>query len=305
MQARQIKRNRIRASIVCQLLLLLASSGIVSGQSNQSSNAAPVIQADSLELPSFSIFGLSENIAGIDKPITAKELEKFMAELEKAKANPSRTRPANYYWIIPMVFYRARNLFAKNSWTVAEIKQGRDLSYFFAKLTGKEDLKIGKPEVKIEKLDQSSFRQGLVTLRNWFVVLCQDNRTLAAMVYTMNDGPFWGADVDAEGVAEMKVVESIPLPDQEARFILLRDRGPSEPMVFGIINADNSIRWLKRLSAAPKGRISSATFVQRTIYKLEGYGYICSLMVAWNGGMERGSVYLDDALNLRFYYLSW
>lgn len=305
MQVRRVKCNQVRVYFICSLIALLTISGIVSGQSNQPANPATAIQANSLELPSFSIFGLSENIAGIDKPITAKELEKFMAEIAKAKANPSRTRPANYYWIIPMVFYRARNLFAKNSWTIAEIKQGRDISTFFARLTGKEELKIGKPEVKIEKLDQASFRQGLVTLRNWFVALCQDNRTLAAMVYTMNDGPFFGADVDAERVAEMKVVESIPLPDQEARFILLRDRGPSEPMVFGIINADNSIRWLKRLSAAPKGRINSAAFVQRTIYKLEGYGYICTLMVAWNGSMERGSVYLDDALNLRFYYLSW
>jgi len=59
-----------------------------------------------------------------------------------------------------------------------------------------------------------------------------------------------------------------------------------EPIVFGIINADNSIRWLKRLSAAPKGRITSAAFVERTIHKLEGYGYICALMTEWNGGLE-------------------
>jgi len=305
MQKRRVKCHRIQAPVICLLIALLTISGAVSGQANQPQNPATMNQANSLELPSFSIFGLSENIPGIDKPIDAKELEKFMSQVEKARSSQSRMRTSNYYWIVPMIFYRARNLFAKSSWTIAEIKQGRDISLFFTKLAGREDLKIGKPDVKIEKLDQESFRQGLITLRNWFVALCQDNRTLGTMIYTSNDGPFFGAEVDASRVAEMKVIESLPLPDREARFILLRDRGQMEPIVFGIINADNSIRWLKRLSAAPKGRITSAAFVERTIHKLEGYGYICALMTEWNGGLERGSVYVDDALNLRFYYLSW
>ena len=305
MRKRRVKHHQAQAAVVCLLIARLAVFGIAAGRGSQPQNPADVKQANSLELPSFSIFGLSENIPGIDKPIDAKDLEKFMAQVEKARSSQGRVRTANYYWIVPMVFYRARHLFAKNSWTIAEIKQGRDISLFFARLAGREDLKIGKPEVKIERLDQESFRQGLVRLRNWFVALCQDNRTLSAMIYTSNDGPFFGAEVDTGRVADMRVIESIPLPDQDARFILLKDRGQMEPIVFGIINADNSVRWLRRLSAAPKGRITSAAFVERTIHKLEGYGYICALMTEWNGGMERGSVYVDDALNLRFYFLSW
>ena len=38
------------------------------------------------------------------------------------------------------------------------------------------------------------------------------------------------------------------------------------------------------------------------LYKVEGYGYAVALMTDGTSGRERSHLYLDESLNLRFYY---
>jgi hypothetical protein len=295
-----MKSNLAHRYMVYPFILIMAVTGIVRGQSPQSANLTVDSQENSLQLPSFSIFGLPTpaETTNIEKPIHSKEFEKFIASVERAKASKGIRKAPDYYWIIPIIFYRARNLFAKALWTKEEIKQGQEISAFLARL-------FAKPDLKIEKPDPESFRNGLKTLRNWFVSLCQDNRTLGLMIYTTDDGPFFGEHVDAGRISELRLQESVQIPDQQASFVLMTDRGHPEPVIIGVVNADGSVRWLKRYSGAPKGRITSATFVKRTIFLLEGYGYVCGLMADWSYGFEQSAIYLDDSLNLRFYFISW
>jgi hypothetical protein len=288
--------DKVRRCLACGLIAVSPIAGNPRAVSRQQTPATEHTAGPSLQLPSFAIFGLTAD-AGPAKPIAKKELERFIADARKAKAAIGGAGEPNYYWIVPIVFYRSSGLFTKAAWSKDEIKQGRQLSSFFATL-------FGKPDLRIEAPDQESFRSGLVRLRNWFVSLCDDNHTLGRMIFTPDAGPFFGQQVDLEQAAGMRVLESVPIPGQQARFVLMTDKGQHEPMVFGIINPDRSMRWLKRLSAAPRGTIRGATFVNRTISKLGGYGYVCELMADWNYGFERSLIYLDESLGLRFYFVS-
>jgi hypothetical protein len=251
-----------------------------------------------LSLPPFSIFGLDSNetIISSSKPLSSKELEKLIAAVEKSRA-AGGANATRYYRVVPVVFHRMRGLFTKSSWTKAEVKQGQDVSAFLARL-------FVKPDLKIEQIDPVSFKKGLQNLRNWFVSLCRDNRTLGLMVYTDDAGPFFGEEVAAERLGALKVLESIPIPDRQARFVLMQDRGAREPIVIGVVNDDGSVRWLRRLIAAPSGRVTSASFMRRTIYEVDGYGYVCPLMAEWDAGLQQSPVYLDESLNLRFYFIA-
>lgn len=292
--------NPAQRQFVGLLILTLSFSCMVCGQAAQSPNLPGNPQENSLQLPSLAIFGLPALGAttNLEKPINAKELEKFIAGIDKARAGKGVAKTTNYYWVIPMVFSRARNLFAKATWTKEEIKQGQEISDFFARI-------FAKPELKIDRTDPESFKNGLSALRNWFVSLCQDNKILGLMIYTTDDGPFFGETVAAERISGMRLLGSIQIPDQQASFVLLTDRSQPEPIIIGVINDDQSVRWLKRYSGAPAGRISSATVVERTISPVQGYGYGCRLMADWSYGFEPSTIYLDDSLNLRFYFISW
>jgi hypothetical protein len=297
-----MKLGRIHRCLVYGLGLVVGLQGGVFGQDPPQSSRS-YNPLDDLRLPSFSIFGLSSSeTSSLAKPITSRELAKIIAEVEKGRAGKSEAQQVTYNYFIPIVLYRSRSLFSKSSWTKEDIKIGQEVGNFLARL-------VKNSELRIAGTDQESFRKGLARLRGWFVALCQDDRTLASMIFTLDSGPFFGEEVDANRIADMKVVESVRIPDQQASFVLMTDRSQDEPrderMIIGVVGDDRSVRWLKRFSAAPKGVIRSATFVRRTIFTVEGYGYVCELMADWTGGMQPSRLYLDESLNLRFYYVRW
>jgi hypothetical protein len=299
---KSVKSCRAQDCLIRNLVLIFAFTAVIGGRPAQPASLAAramAPQQESLQLPSFAIFGLpsSEENASIDKQVNAKELNKFIAGVEKARASKGAVREPNYYSIVPTVFYRARNLFAKQTWTKEEIKQGMVISAFFAKL-------FAKPELKIEQIDPQSFRKGLQTLRNWFVALCSDNRTLGLMIYTEDQGPFFGEAIDASRFSEFKLLESAPLGDHGARFVVMKETHQLEPIIIGVVNADDAVLWLRRFSGAPKGHITSAIFVKREINQLGSDGYICRLMIDGSFGFQPSSIYLDSSFNLRFYFVS-
>lgn len=281
------------------LLLLTILSGFAYGQ-NTSTPLEKSAKAGGLELPSMSIFGISPSTIPreVDKPFSQAEFEQFLAETQRSEPGNKRSKKQSLYWIIPLAIYKSRSLFSKESWTVEEIEQGQRMGDFFAKLAD-------KPDLRIEKSDQESFKRGLRRLRDWFVSLCQDNKTLALMIFTLDDGPFFGVDIDTNEYSRMKLVESTPIPSKQASFILMTDGSKPEPMIIGVLEEDKSIRWLKRFSNAPNGRITRAELQNPAIYTVEGYGYVVAIMTSGTSGRESSQVYLDESLNLRFYFVSW
>jgi hypothetical protein len=267
---------------------------------------ASQFKAVDLALPSFSIFGLSPDRGQkeIEKPYTPKELESFLAEVEKQSSNsggtnnPSVKKREKPYWIIPFVLYRSKHLFAKDAWTDDEIKEGQKISSFFARL-------VKRPDLQIEAVEQQSFREGLLELKTWFVTLCQDNKMLASMIFTLDDGPFYGQSVRKSQIVKMKKVASVQIPGKQFKLVLMKEQKATEPVVIGLLNQNNSFVWAKRYSGKPVGTITSATLSKGGVEKLEGYGYKCGLIADWTYGSEYSHLYLDEQLNLRFYFVSW
>jgi hypothetical protein len=285
-----------RSTTFLLTLLLLAMPALAQTKlPTASEKRAP---ENSLELPPFSIFGIFPEApaAKFEEPLRAEELEKLLTQIKRLPStSPASKR--SYYVLIPFFMYSRQKLFLKTSWTQEEIEQGRLLGNFLSQL-------VDKPELKIEGADQESFKQGLLRLKNWYASLYYDNQTLGLLIFTMDDGPFFGGNMETEKFSSMKLIDSESIPGSDARFVLLSDENQQEPMIIGVLNKDNSIRWLKRFRNPP-GRISKAELQKPGVHKIEKVGYIVNLMTNGSSGEERSRVYLDESLNLRFYFVSW
>ena len=294
-----MKSHRTLPSLLCPLIVTLFASSLPPSRQVNALSGKPQNKrdAEALKLPPFSIFGLepSGSSKEVEKPFDAEELEEFLVAIGKKERKNQKEN--EYYWIIPNVFYQLRTLFSKEAWTDEEIKQGQQASHFFARL-------VNNPDLTIKKTDQASFATGLVALRNWFASLCGDNKTLSAMIFTLDDGPFFGENVAAKNFSKMKLIESAPILDQRASIVLMTDGIQPNPMIIGVLNDDKSVRWLKRYSNPPN-RIAWAELQKPAIFKVAGYGYAVELMTEGTSGRERSSVFLDEKLNLRFYFVSW
>src|SRR5262252_9738090 len=155
----------MRVLVLWPLFLAMSLSGFA-GEQNSSPPKEPS-GPSALELPSFSIFGLSaaDLPEELSKPYSEAELKAFIADVEKRESQHQATRTERPYFIVPFIFFKSRSLFSKESWTDEEIKEGQQISDFLATYTGKSDLRI-------ERSDQASFRHGLVRLRDWFAAMC-------------------------------------------------------------------------------------------------------------------------------------
>lgn len=288
-----------RKAISWSLFLSLCLAVTALAQSERSVERSNRVSVQSLELPPFSIFALplSDNPDEMQSGLDQSELEAFLAQAKGDRLKSSFAEH-HYLWIVPMVFYKSRGLFTKRSWASEELKQGQLISSFLARLAD-------RPELTISRLDQDTFRRGLVRLRDWFVSLCQDNQTLAAMIFTLDSGPFFGSEGDSLRLTEMKLIGSVRIPGQRARFVLVTDGKQPEPMIVGVVNEDESVRWLVRLSGLRQGRLVTAPLRNDIARKVEGYGWTLDLMAERLSRNIRCRIYLDESLNLRFYYLSW
>lgn len=179
-----------------------------------------------------------------------------------------------------------------------EVTEGRQLAAFIAWIAG-------KPELMIEKTDQRAFRSSLVKLRNWFAGVCRDNKTLPAMLFLTDDLFYGGEEINLARVSQLTPVTTIAIPERQASFVVFTDGSQPEPLILGVVDSDGRPRWLRRYSAAPLGAIASATSHENGIKKLDGHGYVCWLLASWRFGTAASRIYLDESLNLRFYYLSW
>lgn len=173
------------------------------------------------------------------------------------------------------------------------MEEGQFISNFFARL-------VERPELEIKATNQKSFGRGLQNLRDWFADLTQDNKTLASMIFTMDDGPFFGQQVDERRFNSWKRLQSAPIPGTRAKFVLMTDNRAPEPMIIGVMNADNSLLWARRYSN-DSGTLDNASLSKSSVETVEGYGFLAIM----SSGGESSRVYRDEKLGLRFYYVSW
>ena len=254
---------------------------------------------ESLRLPSFSIFGFDEiKDPKFDVQYPKEELQKILAELrnvEKLKAvnASSKKSLAHISFVIPIVFYRSRRLFTQSEWSAQDIEEGQRISRFFARLTN-------KPELEIFSAQPGAFRDGLINLRNWYTGLCSHNPSLAEMMFTFDDGPYYGFPLPRARFSELKVLQSATLPGRTEKFALLTDGKTSNPLFLGVLAQNGAILWAQRLSREAVVPIGWAEMESDSCKKIEGSGYKCYVRAG-----EGSNVYLDENLKLRFFFVSW
>ena len=125
------------------------------------------------------------------------------------------------------------------------------------------------------------------------------------MIFTLEYGPFFGQEVDTNNLPETKVVGSVKIPGQAAKFVLMTYARETEPIMIGVINPDKTLRWVKSLTTDRQARVVEVVVQDSTAVRLEGYGYVLSLTEVLNSQKGRYLLYLDESLNLRFYFLYW
>jgi len=295
MKIQKHKSKRVRVSMI-SLLFCIGLTQLFSQYS------LSVTQRETLDLPPFSIFKSSKvwRLMNTSSSINAGEIDKLISKLKDNSENMKQIEVTtrSSFQLVPLLLFRARNLFSERRWTNEEIEQGRKLSEFFALLAH-------KPELRIEKRDQSSFREGLLRIRNWFATLCEDNQILGMMILTTDDGPFFGKEINGELVSRLIKLDSVSIPGRAADLVLMADKTQVETVIIGVVKHDGAPIWLKRFSGAPRGEIKGASLVREDIIRLEGYGYRCGLIADWTYGNEYSHIYIDESLKLRFYFISW
>lgn len=220
----------------------------------------------------------------------------------ESKKNHDLLKQKVAFSALPYFFYGIRNLYGKDELSDEET----ELAIHVSKLISEE---FGEDGLKIVGRDQEALRTGLECLANWFKELCMNDQALAAMIFTMDDGPFIGEEVREEALKGAEEVGRAELMDGDGHLVLLRTAHRTSPMILSHITSDGNTSWSRRLTAGSDG-IDSAEFAKRkednkSYTELEGFGYRIHLFADWAYGNEYGHLYLDENCRLRFYYLSW
>ena len=123
---------KLIGSALCCLMCIYASFAIEAGKDNNSGQSSEKPSEGSLKLPSFSIFGLplSGDQNEMNDLLDPRALDQFLATVRGDQVKRG-IKERDYSWIIPMVFYKSRSLFEKDSWTSEDVRQGQLISSFF------------------------------------------------------------------------------------------------------------------------------------------------------------------------------
>lgn len=286
------------------LVLLLEYSSQIIAQSAESISAD---RHSSLTLPSFSIFEASRmwTLLKPEEPLVLQELEKLVSVLAESATESvgisggESVQKDPRYSMIPIILYKSRMLFEKNQWTEEEIQQGKAISRFFASV-------FDQPELEISQPDQQTFRTGLRKIKVWFEALCKDDHTLGMMIFTMDDGPFWGKEVDSSRLSALEKITFTPIPEKDANIVLLTDNLQEEPMIVAVMDKEENLVSAVGLTGEPVGIIENVSLLNKQpVQKLQDFGYKVSFVASWTYGNEFMHLYLDNFLHIRFYFVSW
>lgn len=301
--ASRVKRHLVTSWILAGILFVLFSCTAF----GQTSEIGAKDAEQSMSLPSFSIFKASRmwKTIGPNEPLNLEELESTVEillrnlDVSTGAEGVQTPRKEPRYWFLPIVLYKSRELFDKNSWTVEEIQRGAKISSFIARA-------FEEPDLEITDLEQKSFRAGLLKIKNWFIEICKDDQKLASMIFTFDFGPFLGRKLNLSDLRNLELVHSVEFPEREARIELMRDSSLKEPMFLTIRDKNGKPLSAVGISGVPVGFIKNVEFSKKQIVReLQDFGYKISLYATWGYGIEYMHLYLDQSLKVRFYYVSW
>lgn len=158
----------------------------------------------------------------------------------------------------------------------------------------------GAPKVAFER-GSAKNREGLEKVVRWFHATAAKPECLAAMIFTMDDGPYAGLPHEGTEVLATSQVKEL---DEHVQLRLARVDLAEEPWVLQCVR-DGELAWSRVLSGAPDGKVAGARFVEAPAKALGSHGWKVALSVDWTYGTEQAHLYVDAKGGMLFYFLSW
>lgn len=197
------------------------------------------------------------------------------------------------YRIVPLVFMRLEAAWEEPHWSVVDVTEAVQGAALLRELTG-------APEARFVQGDDAQNKQSLEELVRWFHGLEDHPELLAAMIFTLDTGPFAGIPLGSEPLAATKPVR--PFGDGfDLRIASLA--GEPEPCALQCVR-EGRVCWTSVLSGQPFGRVAGAEIADMDAVDLGRWGWLVVVRVQWTQGEQHAYVYLDREGGLRFYFLS-
>ena len=196
--------------------------------------------------------------------------------------------------MLPIVMAKLRPLWEAKAWTAEQVQLASTAATIVAR--GSDG-----PKLTFENGKDAANRAELEKLVRWFDVQLAKPALYAAMIFTMDDGPFAGLPFEAPGILTTDRVIKL---DEHLELRLAKSERPKEPWVLQGIR-DGVLMWSRVISAAPNESVSEVRFHDAPPAALGKYGWRVSMLASWSYGTEHAPVYIDAKGNFLFYFLSW
>lgn len=300
-------------------VIALVAWGAFASSTQETPKGAAVAKEEKLAYPTFEPFVASRMLKVIATDLEKVDLAQMAQQLltlsdigddakraaedttgaEKSKVSaalqpelPKKQRPI--YSMLPIVMMKLAPLWEASSWSAEQVKLAQDA----AKVVGHID---GAPALTFAEGKHAENRAALERLVRWFHRTAARPECYAAMIFTMDDGPFAGLPYDAKEALASTNVQKL---DEHTELRLTKVERPNEPWVLQCVR-DGKPLWSRIISAAPDESVSEVAFTSSEPLSVGKYGWKVYLRVKWTYGVEQAHLYVDAKANPPFYYLSW
>lgn len=196
--------------------------------------------------------------------------------------------------LIPLVFLRLEPLWERATWSVEDVADARTA----AEILGR----FPEPPTAVfaagKDAENHAALEGLV---RWFRERVRKPEWYAAMLFTLDDGPFVGLPHETDELLPATATLAL---DERTTLALCRVEREREPWVLQARRGGKPL-WTRVLSAAPDESLSAASFLQDHAERVGPYGWQVTLLVTWAQGSQHAEVFLGPDGELSFYFLSW
>jgi hypothetical protein len=185
------------------------------------------------------------------------------------------------------MLHQVKDYYERDDWTKDEKDFGQEVSKFFAATLDNDDLKISER-------DNNTFCQGLNKLKQAFYALCEDDNVFYQMIYTLDDGPFYGLNTDLT----FPIKDSLKLDDIDAK-MYLREQG--DTCTLELVDRNGQTKWKKIVARSDEYYIRDVGFANEPVRDKNELGY----KIGFFGSGEFIHLYLRTDGAFRLYYHSW
>lgn len=277
-------------------------------------------RAEALAYPTFEIFTSSRMfkfLVGDLKKVDLAEIAKTVAATDEANKAGKRAgeivegtdkskRPSaellpklpeserSIYALIPVVMMKLAPLWEAKSWSDEQVALATQGGGIIAKITG-------SPTVEFKKGADAANRANFEKLVRWFHATTAKPECLAAMIFTMDDGPYVGFPHESAALLAGTTTKEL---DEHTELRLAKVDREGESWVLQCVR-DGKPLWSRVVSGLPDGEVAEVGFADTDAKKVGPYGWHVPFWVDWPAGQEQAHLYLDAKGNLLFYFLSW